>query len=224
MIPVDNYGRSKLAAEELVNQAGHDGLPVSIVRPKAIVGPGRLGISEILFDWIRDNANVIVVGTGNHKFQFAHVDDIAEVSIRSCLQQNSGAFNVGAGQFGTLREDLTALIRHAESTSIIRSIPPWLSISTLMILDKLRFPPLGPWHYLTYHRPFYADIEPVKTALGWQPRYTQYGNTPRCLRLVHCAAAYAIGEGRNIHTQGTRQTRRTTTRKVDIVILERHIR
>ena len=115
---------------------------------------------------------MIIIGSGNHLFQFVHVDDLCEVSIQSCLQEKSGLFNVGAEKFGTLREDLTALIHYAGKTSRVRSVPPGLAIGALATLDKLNLSPLGPWHYLTYHKPFYFDISPVKKALGWQPKYS----------------------------------------------------
>jgi nucleoside-diphosphate-sugar epimerase len=171
LVPLEEYGRAKLAAETLVHQAGREGLPVSVIRPRTIVGPGRLGIFEILFEWIRDDANILLIGSGNNLFQFVHVEDVAEVSIQSCLQEKSGTFNVGAETFGTLREDIGALIRHAAKQSKIRSIPPWLAIGSLALLDKLRLSPLGPWHYLTYHKPYHFDIAPVKEVLGWKPRY-----------------------------------------------------
>jgi nucleoside-diphosphate-sugar epimerase len=52
LAPIEIYGRAKLAAEELVKQAGREGVPVSVIRPRTIIGTGRLGIFEILFDWI----------------------------------------------------------------------------------------------------------------------------------------------------------------------------
>jgi nucleoside-diphosphate-sugar epimerase len=172
LVPVERYGRAKLAAERLVQQAGREGMPVSVVRPRTVVGPGRLGIFEILFEWIRDGANILVIGSGDNLFQFVHVDDLAEVSIQSCMQERGGTFNVGAEEFGTLRQDIGALIRHAGKESRIRSIPPSLAIAFLSALDKLRLSPLGPYHYLTYHKPHYFDITPVKQALGWQPKYS----------------------------------------------------
>ena len=80
-------------------------------------------------------------------------------------------FNVGAAEFGSLREDLGALIAHAGTKSRIKSLPAPLAIGALAALDKLRLSPLGPWHYLTYHKPFYFDIKPTMDALGWKPKY-----------------------------------------------------
>ena len=173
--PIEIYGRAKLAAEELVKQAGREGIPVSVVRPRTIVGPGRLGIFEILFDWIKDGANIFIIGPGTYPFQFVHVDDLAEVSILSTLQERPGLFNAGPARFGSLREDLGALIVHAGSPSRIKSLPIWLAIGSLTLLDKLRLSPLGPWHYLTYHKPFYFDVAPTMQALGWQPKYGNVG-------------------------------------------------
>jgi nucleoside-diphosphate-sugar epimerase len=169
--PVEIYGRAKLAAEELVIQAGREGMPVSCIRPRTIVGIGRLGIFEILFDWIKDGANIYIIGPGTYPFQFVHTDDLCEVSIQSALQAKPGLFNVGSSQFGSLRDDLGALIRHAGTKSKIRSLPVSLAIGTLTALDKLRLSPLGPWHYLTYHKAFYFDIKPTMDALGWTPKY-----------------------------------------------------
>ena len=173
--PIEIYGRAKLAAEELVKQAGREGMPVSVVRPRTIVGPGRLGIFEILFDWIKDGANIYIIGPGTFPFQFIHVDDLAEVSILSTLQERPGLFNAGTDRFGTLREDLGALIVHAGSPSRIKSLPVWLAIGSLSALDKLRLSPLGPWHYLTYHKPFYFDVAPTMQSLGWRPKHGNVG-------------------------------------------------
>jgi nucleoside-diphosphate-sugar epimerase len=170
--PVEIYGRAKLAGEELVMRAGATGrLPVSIVRPRTIIGTGRLGIFQILFDWIRDGANIYIIGDGANRFQFVHVDDLAEASVRSCLQETPGTFNVGTDRFGTLRQDLEFLCRHAGTGSRVKRLPVALAINALRILDHAGLSPLSPWHYLTYHKPFYFDSEPAFQALGYRPAY-----------------------------------------------------
>ena len=172
MRPIEIYGQSKYEADMLVQQAMAEGQPCACVRPRTIVGNERLGIFEILFEWIRDNANIYVIGPGTFPFQFVHVDDLCEVSIQACLQEKRGLYNVGAEDFGTLREDLGYLIQHAGSRSRVKSLPTSLTIGTLKALDFLKMSPLAPWHYLTYHKPFYFDISPVQKELGWQPQYS----------------------------------------------------
>jgi len=53
----------------------------------------------------------------------------------------------------------------------VTSVPAWPTINTLRVLDWLGLSPLAPWHYLTYHKPFCFDVQPLLD-LGWQPRYS----------------------------------------------------
>ena len=93
--PIEIYGHSKYEADLLVQAELEKGRNVASVRPRTIVGTERLGIFEILFDWIKDNANIYLIGKGTYPFQFVHVDDLCEVSIQACLQQKPGLYNVG---------------------------------------------------------------------------------------------------------------------------------
>jgi nucleoside-diphosphate-sugar epimerase len=169
--PIEIYGAAKKAGEDLVMQAQAEGMAASIIRPRTVIGTGRLGIFEILFDWIRDGANIYIIGKGNGLFQFVHAEDIAEASIQSCLKEVSGVFNVGTDRFGTLREDLEFLCRHAGTGSRVKSLPVGLTMNALRLLDKIGMSPLSPWHYLTYHKPFHFDSEPAYQALGYRPKY-----------------------------------------------------
>jgi nucleoside-diphosphate-sugar epimerase len=170
--PIEIYGEAKKAGEDLVMKAAEDGMAVSIIRPRTIIGTGRLGIFQILFDWIRDGANIFVIGSGDVPFQFVHVDDLSDVSILSCLQGQPGIYNAGTDRFGTLRGDLEALCAHAGTGSRVRSLPVGLTIATLKALDKLGLSPLSPWHYLTYHKAFYFDSRHVYEKLNWRPKYS----------------------------------------------------
>ena len=170
--PIEIYGRAKKAGEELVMQAQADGFPACIIRPRTIIGTGRLGIFQILFEWIKDGANIYTIGKGEGLFQFVHCDDLADTSIIACLKNRPGVYNVGTDRFGTLRGDLEFLCAHAGTGSGVKSLPVGLAIGALQTLDVLGLSPLSPWHYLTYHKPFYFDSEPVYRALDWRPRYS----------------------------------------------------
>jgi nucleoside-diphosphate-sugar epimerase len=79
--PVEAYGHAKLAAERACLESVSKGLDVTIVRPRTILGHGRLGIFGILFDWIADGADVFVLGKGDNVYQFVHADDLARLCI-----------------------------------------------------------------------------------------------------------------------------------------------
>lgn len=170
--PLEIYGRGKYAGEQVVQSiCEKNGLPLIIIRPRTILGDGRLGIFQILFDWIKDGRNVYVIGDGNNLFQFVHAFDLMDAYMLALDHGKSGIYNVGTNRFGTLRQALENVILHAKSPSKIKSLPEKFSINTLQALDKLGLSPLAPWHYLTYSKAFYFDMEPLEK-MGWSAKYS----------------------------------------------------
>ena len=87
------------------------GLDVSIIRPRTIMGHGRLGIFQILFEWIRTGYNVPVLGRGDNVYQFVHADDLADACILAAARPGVATYNCGTDRFGTMREDAGTSLR-----------------------------------------------------------------------------------------------------------------
>ena len=171
LVGVGWYGESKIEAEQLAEEFGRRGLDVVIIRPKTFIGPERLGVFEILFDWIRDGRRIPILGDGGNLYQLLAVEDLVDAVARSFTPPVGGlAVNIGAGAFGTVRDDLQALIDHAGSGSRLFPVPVTPAELSLRALELARLSPLAEWHYKTAHKDSFVSIERARELLGWEPR------------------------------------------------------
>jgi nucleoside-diphosphate-sugar epimerase len=172
LVGVGHYGESKIEAEEVCRAFMRRGLDCVILRPKTFVGPERLGVFEILFDWIREGRRIYVLGDGSNRYQLLAVDDLVAAILLAASKRaaKDETLNVGAGEFGTVRSDLQALIDHAGSPSRITPIPVRPAELTLRALELARLSPLAEWHYKTAHRDSFVDVSRAERVLGWKPR------------------------------------------------------
>lgn len=170
--PGEAYGRAKLEGETLCRACGAQGLDVTIIRPRTIMGHGRLGIFQILFEWIREGRNVPVFGCGDNVYQFVHADDLAEACLLAAARPGAAVYNCGAARFGTMRETLESLCAHARTGSRVRSVPMLPAVVLMKLTSALGLSPLGPYHALMYGRSLWFDIAAARRDLGWQPRFS----------------------------------------------------
>lgn len=170
--PVEAYGAAKLAGEILCREAADAGLDVTIVRPRTIMGHGRLGIMQLLFEWIREGRNVFVLGRGDNRYQFVHAEDLADACLLAAARPGPAVYNVGADSVGTMRETLESLITHAGTGSRVRSLPRRLATLAMRLTGTLGLAPLAPYHWLVYGKDVYFDVTRAKRELGWKPRWS----------------------------------------------------
>ena len=170
--PVEAYGSAKLAAEWACLDAVSKGLDVTIIRPRTIVGHGRLGIFGILFDWVADGADIFVLGSGDNQYQFVQADDLADVCMLAAGSPGPAVFNAGTDRFGTMRESLESLCRHAGTGSHVRSLPVRPAAAMMKAAAGLHIAPFAPYHWLMYAKSLWFDIDHVRDALGWQPTWS----------------------------------------------------
>jgi len=167
LVGVGPYGESKIACERLVEASALESV---VIRPKTFLGAERLGVFEILFDWIHDGRRIYVLGDGTNRYQLLAVDDLVDAVARACEADVAReVFNVGATAFGTVRSDLEALIAHAGTASRLRPVPARPAELALRALELARLSPLGEWHYKTASRDSFVDVSKAERLLGWRP-------------------------------------------------------
>jgi nucleoside-diphosphate-sugar epimerase len=170
--PAEAYGRAKYEAERLCAKYAETGLDVSVVRPRTIVGHGRLGIFQILFEWIRQGANVPVLGRGDNVYQFVHVADLSDACIRTAERPGPTTYNCGADRYGTMRQVLQHLCDHAGTGSRVRGVPMGPAVAAMKLTSSLGISPLGAYHWLMYGRSMYFDCSKARRELDWKPKYS----------------------------------------------------
>ena len=172
---VGPYGKTKVMAEDICFDAIKSGLNVTIIRPKTFVGTGRLGVFEILFDWIHDGKKIPILGNGNNRYQLLDVDDLVEVIYKFCLSQKKSyndAFNIGAEKFSIVEKDLNEVFKFAKSGSKIMPTPAFIIKKALWFFEKIGVSPLYQWVYDTADKDSFVSIEKMKKTLKWKPRYS----------------------------------------------------
>jgi nucleoside-diphosphate-sugar epimerase len=168
--PFEPYGRSKLEAERVALEFHARGLPTVILRPSAVVGPERLGVFGILFDWVREGCAIFAPGDGTNRYQLLAVEDLVDAIVRAGhTPAATGIFNVGAAEVATVDEELRLLIQHAGSTSTVRHLPAGPARVALAALRRMRASPLSEWHERSAARDVVLAVTRVERELGWRP-------------------------------------------------------
>ena len=175
LIGVGPYGEAKIAAEDVCQEARDHGLCVSILRPKSFIGPERLGVFALFYEWAREGHGFPILGNGKNLYQFLDVADLCQ-AIRLCLtlpkEKVNDTFNVGAKKFGTMKDDYQAVLDYAGFGRKIRCLPAGPAIWTLRILEKLHLSPLYKWVYETAAKDSYVAIDKAERILGYKPQYS----------------------------------------------------
>lgn len=169
--PAESYGQAKLYGEDLCKQYVAKGLNVSIVRPRTILGHGRLGIFQVLFEWVRRGQNVPVLGSGNNVYQFIHADDLCEIILRVTKKEAPDTYNAGATSFCSMRETLEGLTAYAKTKSKVKSLPHRPIELCMNIASAAGLSPLGKYHSLMYGRSLFFDNSKVRDDLNYETKH-----------------------------------------------------
>ena len=172
---VGPYGEAKIQAEEVCAEFRKAGMCVPVVRPKSFIGPERLGVFALFFDWARDGRNFPMIGSGRNRYQLLDVEDLC-AAIWLCLtlerERVNDVFNIGAKEFATMREDYQAVLDAAGFGK--RIIGTWAApvIWTLRLLEFFHLSPLYKWVYETACEDSFVSIEKAERVLGYKPQHS----------------------------------------------------
>lgn len=175
MVGVGPYGSAKIRAEEICGEYRTKDFCVAVIRPKTFIGTGRLGVFQILFDWIETGARIPVFGNGNNRYQLLDVRDLVDAILLAATKPAAKAndtFNVGAEKFNTVREDVGALCSYAGSGAKVMGVPSGPVKVVLRFFEVLNLSPLYRWVYGTADKDSFVSIDKIKKQLGWKPKFS----------------------------------------------------
>jgi nucleoside-diphosphate-sugar epimerase len=172
---VGPYGNAKVDAEAVCEEFRAKGLVVPIIRPKSFIGPERLGVFALLYDWADDGRGFPMIGSGKNRYQLLDVEDLSQACwLCSTLADEvvNDTFNIGAGEYTTMGEDWQAVLDHAGHGKKVKGFPAGPVIWALRILDKLNMSPLYKWVYETAATDSFVSIEKAQRVLGYKPQHS----------------------------------------------------
>jgi nucleoside-diphosphate-sugar epimerase len=175
LVGVGPYGESKIEAEKLCYAYRNKGMCIPIIRPKSFIGTGRLGVFQILYDWIESGKRIPILGNGQNRYQLLEVEDLVEViyllSKLPPIKVND-VFNIGAEEFGTVMQDVSALCNYAGTGARVMPTPAAVIKTLLAIFEKLKLSPLYKWIYATADKDSFVSNDKIRSSLGWLPKYS----------------------------------------------------
>jgi nucleoside-diphosphate-sugar epimerase len=172
---VGPYGQAKILAEEVCLEYRKKGMCVPIIRPKSFIGPERLGVFALFYDWAKDGKGFPMIGNGKNRYQLLDVEDLcAAIYLCATLDPKiaSDTFNIGAKEYTTMKEDYQAVLDYAGFGKKISAFPAAPMIWMLRLLEALNLSPLYKWVYETASKDSFVSIEKAERMLGYKPRYS----------------------------------------------------
>ncbi len=124
--PGDIYQVTKVEGERVARDASaRSGVPVTIVRPSGIYGPGDRRLLKLFRGVAR--RRFVVLGSGNIFYHLTYIDDLVE-GFRLCGEVPAAAnrtYILAGGEVGTLNELMTLIAREAGVDPPAWKLPVW---------------------------------------------------------------------------------------------------
>lgn len=172
---VGPYGKAKIDAERVCEEFRAQGMCVPILRPKSFVGPERLGVFALFYDWAREGHGFPMLGNGKNRYQLLDVEDLCDaifLALTAAPAIANDTYNIGAKDFTTMREDFQAVLDEAGHGKRMRGLPSAPAIWTLRALEALKLSPLYKWVYETASKDSFVSIEKAEARLGFAPKFS----------------------------------------------------
>jgi len=173
MVGVGHYGTTKIAGEAACAEFRDQGMCVPVIRPKTFIGTARLGVFQILYDWVDCGKRIPVIGKGENLYQLLEVTDLIEaiyLAASAPPEVANDIFNVGAQHYEKVKLDVGALCDFAGNGSRVMPTPAPLVKGALAVFEFMKISPLYKWVYGTADKDSYVSTQKIEEKLGWKAK------------------------------------------------------
>jgi nucleoside-diphosphate-sugar epimerase len=174
--PGDIYQLTKLEGEKKALEFySSKGLPVTVIRPTAIYGPGDTRLLKLFK--LASKAITVVLGPGEIKYHMVYIDDLIQGFMLAAKVENAigQSFIIGGNEVLTLNELLNTISDLMNVSNKTIHLPAWPFQMAGTICEKICIPlNIDPPIYrrrvdfFTKSRAF--NIEKAQRVLGYEPK------------------------------------------------------
>ena len=162
------YGITKSEVETLLLDSDSE-LNISIFRCPIIVDKSRAHRLGVLFEFLKDNCTLWILGDGSNKLQFVSASDLFIAIENSLNLKGKHVYNIGCEKIETMKETFEYLINKTGSKSKIRHFNKNLGLIILKILSFLRLINFIDYHNKILVSNIVLDISKIKKDLKFVP-------------------------------------------------------
>ena len=162
------YGITKSEVEKLLMKSDSE-LNISIFRCPIIVDKSRAHRLGVLFEFLKDNCTLWILGDGSNKLQFVSASDLFIAIENSLNLKGKHVYNIGCEKVETMKETFEYLINKTGSKSKIRHFNKNLGLIILKILSFLRLINFIDYHNKILVSNIVLDITKIKKDLNFVP-------------------------------------------------------
>ena len=162
------YGITKFEVENYLLNTDTN-LNISIFRCPIIVDKSRAHRLGVLFEFLKDDCTLWILGDGSNKLQFVSASDLF-VSIEKSLNlKGKHVYNIGCEKVETMRETFEYLVNKTGSKSKIRYFNKKIGLFILKLLSSLRLINFIDYHNKILVSNIVLDISKIKKDLNFLP-------------------------------------------------------
>jgi len=163
------YGITKAEAERFLLSSNSE-INLSIFRCPVIVEKSRVHRLGVLFEFLKDDCTLWILGDGLNRIQFVSALDLFNAIDKSLIKKGKNVYNIGCDKVETMKETFEFLINKTESRSKIRHFNKPLGIFLLKVLSFFKLINFIDYHHKILVSNIVLDISRAKKDLNFVPK------------------------------------------------------